>query len=102
MNILAATTNNKKALNQVYNVAFDDRTSLNNLYDIIQKKLIKKDLGVVEAPPSYRDFRKGDVRHSQADLSRAKSLLGYFPEYNLSKGLDSCLDWYIDNNSKGH
>ncbi len=102
MNILAATTKNKKALNQIYNVAFDDRTSLNNLYDIIQKKLIKKQIGVVKAPPSYREFRKGDVRHSQADLNRAILFLGYLPKYDLSKGLDNCLDWYINNNTKLH
>lgn len=93
-NIMAATTQNKKATNQVYNVAVGDRTTLNELFNAIKSALA--DNGVTyEQEPTYRDFRPGDVRHSQADVSKANSLLGYEPEFNISQGIDEAMAWYV-------
>ena len=93
-NILAATTENKDAINQVYNVAVGDRTTLNELFNAIKSAL--SDNGVsYEQQPTYRDFRPGDVRHSQADVSKARGLLGYEPEFNISQGINEAMTWYV-------
>lgn len=93
-NILAATAENKEATNQVYNVAVGDRTTLNELFSAIKSALA--DNGVTYAQePTYRDFRPGDVRHSQADVSKANSLLGYEPQFNISQGIDEAMAWYV-------
>ena len=97
INILAAVTDNEEALNQVYNVALNDRTSLNELYRMIEHKLHGKGVEILKDNQVYREFRSGDVRHSQADISKAKRLLNYFPKYKISDGLDHSIDWYIDN-----
>lgn len=95
-NILAATTQNEDATNQVYNVAVGDRTTLNELFNAIKSALA--DNGVTyEQEPTYRDFRPGDVRHSQADVSKANSLLGYEPKFNISQGIDESMAWYVDS-----
>lgn len=93
MNILAATASNG-AKNSVYNVAVGDRTSLNDLFLAIKKALIKNEIGV-SLEPIYRDFRAGDVRHSQADISKAKNALGYSPEYNIVEGIRKAMPWYV-------
>ncbi len=95
MNILAATTENPDAVDQVYNVALNDRTDLSTLFDMIQTRLldIKPELNRVE--PTYRDFRAGDVRHSQADIAKAKLLLGYEPSHRIGEGLDEAMAWYV-------
>lgn len=94
MNILAATSSNE-AKNNVYNVAVGDRTTLNTLYCSIQNAL--NDCGINNnSKPTYRDFREGDVRHSQADISKAKSLLGYEPQYKIQQGIDIAMPWYIE------
>lgn len=93
-NILAVTTQNEDATNQVYNVAVGDRTTLNELFNAIKSAL--SDNGVsYEQEPTYRDFRPGDVRHSQADVSKANSLLGYEPKFNISQGIDEAMAWYV-------
>ena len=97
MNILAATTENDDALDQVYNVALNDRTSLNDLYNMIGDKLIQKVDGLKKKKPTYRDFRVGDVRHSQASIEKAKKLLDYQPKYKISEGMDEAIDWYINS-----
>lgn len=99
-NILAATTQNKEATNQVYNIAVGDRTTLNELFTAIKSALA--DNGVVyEQQPSYHDFRPGDVRHSQANVGKANSLLGYDPQFNISQGVDEAMAWYVSSlNSK--
>ena len=97
MNILAATTDNDNATNQVYNVALGDRTSLNDLYGLIQKELISLSPHLKEIKPTYVDYRAGDVRHSQADMYKAKSLLGYNPEFRINKGLKKSMAWYVNN-----
>ena len=94
-NILAATTQNEDATNQVYNVAVGDRTTLNELFNAIKSAL--SDNGVpYEQEPTYCDFRPGDVRHSQADVSKANSLLGYEPQFNISQGIDEAMAWYVN------
>jgi UDP-N-acetylglucosamine 4-epimerase len=88
-NILAALSHNSKAVNTVYNVAVGEQTSLNQLYQILKELLNIKD-----HQPIYRDFREGDVRHSLADIEKAKNLLGYAPLYNVRQGLEKALSWY--------
>jgi len=95
MNLLAATTDNDKATDQVYNVALNDRTSLNKLYQMIEERLIQRTAGLEEKEPIYRDFRAGDVRHSQANIDKAQMLLGYQPKYMVSEGMDEAMDWYV-------
>lgn len=93
MNILGATAPDE-AKNQIYNVAVGERTSLNNLYAAIKNSLSTYDIHV-EADPTYRDFRSGDVRHSQADISKAKHGLGYNPEFTLLEGIEKAMPWYL-------
>lgn len=95
-NILAATTQNEDATNQVYNVAVGDRTTLNELFNTIKSTLADNNV-TYEQQPTYRDFRPGDVRHSQADVSKANSLLGYDPQFNISQGIDEAMAWYINS-----
>ena len=97
INLLAATTNNEKALDQIYNVAVNDRTSLNELHGMIEEKLIQRIDGLEKKEPIYRDFRIGDVRHSQADIAKASDLLGYHPTHKVSQGMEEALDWYVGN-----
>ncbi len=94
VNLLAATTQNADAINQVYNVAVGERSTLNDLFGALQSKLRQRDPALPEQQPVYKDFRAGDVRHSLADISKARRLLGYAPEYLLNDGLDLALDWY--------
>lgn len=97
MNLLAATSVDEGATNQVYNVALNDRTSLNKLYQMIEERLIKRVLGLEKKKPIYKDFRVGDVRHSQANIEKAQSFLGYQPKYMISEGMDEAMDWYADS-----
>lgn len=96
-NLLAATTPNPEALNQVYNIAVGERTTLNELFQIINRLVHRRCSGVSERRPVYRDFRPGDVRHSLADISKAQLLLGYEPIYKLEQGLELALEWYVQN-----
>ncbi|WP_306548211.1 SDR family oxidoreductase [Desulfobulbus sp.] len=94
-NIMAATADDEAA-GEVYNVAFGERTTLNELYRLIQERVATRVPAATEATPVYRDFRAGDVRHSLADTSKAARLLGYQPEYSVRAGLDKAADWYMD------
>ncbi|MEA2059465.1 MAG: NAD-dependent epimerase/dehydratase family protein [Thermodesulfobacteriota bacterium] len=96
-NILAALTGNESALNKVYNVAFGRKTTLNQLFSLIQERIAPTYPYVLDTTPVYRDFRPGDVRHSLADISRAQTLLGYAPGYSVAKGLDMAAQWYINS-----
>ncbi len=100
MNILSATTQNPEAVNQVYNVALNHRTSLNELFYFIQDKLRARIPELKETQPVYRDFRAGDVRHSQADISKAQNLLGYAPTHVIDEGLEEAMDWYVNDLKK--
>ncbi|WP_325892101.1 SDR family oxidoreductase [Grimontia sp. NTOU-MAR1] len=95
MNILAATASDD-AKDAVYNVALGDRTTLNDLYAAIKEALIENSIQV-SGEIKYRGFRPGDVRHSQADISKAKSALGYSPEYRIIEGIFAAVPWYINN-----
>ncbi len=95
MNLLAATAPDE-AKNEVYNVAVGDRTTLNDLFDALQSALAENGRPYVRKPV-YRDFRVGDVRHSQADISKAASKLGYAPEYRIMDGIAKAMPWYIEN-----
>lgn len=96
-NLFAATCVVTDAKNQIYNVAVGERTSLNELYGYLRNILNEK-LPLLEiGNPEYIEFRDGDVRHSQADLSKIRNLLGYLPEYQVHRGLLEGVDWYIDN-----
>ena len=100
MNLLAATTEGDNSTDQVYNVAVNDQTDLNQLYQMIEEKLINRVGGLTKKKPVYRDFRAGDVRHSLADISKAKNLLGYNPNYRIDEGLNESMDWYISDLKK--
>ena len=93
MNILAATAK-EESKNQVYNVAVGDRTTLNDLYAAIKTAMQGLGLDVAHQQAQYRDFRQGDVRHSQADISKAQSLLGYVPGHRVSEGINEAMPWY--------
>lgn len=97
MNILAALTTNPKAVNAVYNVALNRCTSLNELYDMLQNRLLPHDDTIRDLRPVYRDFRTGDVLHSQADISKATHLLGYAPSHSVEAGLDKAMGWYLED-----
>jgi len=94
INLLAATTNNKQATNQVYNTAVNARTSLKELFHMLRSKLERQYKHLNSFTPVYRDFRPGDVKHSQADISKAQVLLGYVPSYTIDRGLDETIGWY--------
>ena len=94
-NLLAATTENPDAVNQVFNVAVGSRTTLNALYFGI-RDLISVGLPDVQgAEPAYGEFRAGDVRHSQADITKAETLLGYAPAFDVAAGLKVTADWFL-------
>ena len=96
MNLLAATTQNEEATNQVYNTALNDQTSLSPLYQMIEERLIERLDGLQKKEPSYRGFRAGDVRHSQAETSKALNPLGYHPSHKIAEGLDKAMDWCVN------
>ncbi|WP_286938564.1 MULTISPECIES: NAD-dependent epimerase/dehydratase family protein [unclassified Pseudoalteromonas] len=93
MNILAAMAEDE-AKDNVYNVALGDRTTLNDLYRAIQSALKGCDITTTQEP-IYRDFRAGDVRHSQADINKAIKNLGYAPKHNILQGVNKAMPWYI-------
>ena len=104
-NLLAAITgspNNElvsspDAINQIYNIAVGGRTTLNDLYNILRDSLSKEFDHLRNSSPIYRDFRAGDVRHSQANIDKAKEKLGYEPSHQVKDGLIEAMDWYIKN-----
>jgi UDP-N-acetylglucosamine 4-epimerase len=96
-NLLAATTEEGAALNEVYNVAVNRRTTLTELFALLRDRLARDRPALAEMRPTYRDFRAGDVLHSEADISKAESLLGYRPTHTIEQGLDEALPWYEKN-----
>ena len=92
MNILAATAEDS-AKDEVYNVALGDRTTLNELYASIQNALNRLGFNL-DSAPTYRDFRAGDVRHSQANIAKAYEKLGYVPEFKITDGIKKAMPWY--------
>jgi UDP-N-acetylglucosamine 4-epimerase len=93
-NLLAATVQTKDAVNETYNIALHARTSLNELFGLLRDKLLPFYPDLERCRPVYLDFRPGDVRHSEADISKAERLLGYKPSHTVAEGLAEALDWY--------
>ena len=94
-NLLAALTDDPAAINQVYNVAVDDRTSLNRLFLLLRDAIVLRAPAIATMNPVHRDFRPGDVRHSQADIGKARRLLGYAPTHRLVEGIHAAMPWYL-------
>jgi UDP-N-acetylglucosamine 4-epimerase len=94
VNLLAACVEDKAAINQVYNVAFSERTTLNELFLLIRAQVAKVKPDVGRVAPIYRDFRAGDIRHSLGDIGKAKKLLGYAPTHSVRDGLAKAATWY--------
>ncbi len=94
-NILAAMAPAGDAVNRVYNVAFGQRTTLNELFSLIRERVGRKIPHTLSVVPEFRDFRAGDVRHSLADISSAKTYLGYDPDFSVTQGLDQASAWYM-------
>ena len=95
-NVLALFTNKTAAINQVYNIAFGAKTSLNDLFEMI------KEVGGSDLAPKYGPERKGDVRHSLADISKAKELLGYQPQFDIREGMKTTFEWYRRHHHFGY
>jgi UDP-N-acetylglucosamine 4-epimerase len=93
-NLLAAMTADEAAVNQVYNVAVGEQTTLNGLHQMLATALAVARPGLAAAAPEYRGFRAGDVRHSRADISKAGERLGYRPSHDLRAGLVEAAGWY--------
>lgn len=85
------------AVNKIYNVAFGQRTTLNELFALIKEEVVRHRAEAAGAQAVHRDFRPGDVRHSLADISRARNLLGYDPQFDVRQGLRLAGDWYAAN-----
>jgi len=96
-NILAATASDSDAIDQIYNIAVGDRTTLNELFELIRSGLSKQFPHLNKFKANYRDFRAGDVKHSLADISKAKRLLGYEPTHRIDEGIEVALDWYVSD-----
>ena len=96
-NLLAATTQNPEALNQIYNIGLGQKTTLNELFEILQGILQRRFPDLPQQRPIHDDFRPGDVLHSLADIRKAQMRLGYAPTQSLEQGLDLAMDWYCAN-----
>lgn len=96
-NILALETSNKEALNQIYNVAFGERTTLNQLVGYMKEYLAEYDKEIANIDVGHGPNRAGDIPHSLASIDKAKKLLGYAPKYSLKDGLKEAVTWYWQN-----
>lgn len=94
-NILAGTTKNQEAFGEAFNTAVGGRETLNNLYAAISKGIQKNLPKLTIKEPIYRDFRAGDIRHSNANIDKMQNLLGYEPTHTLERGLEESIEWYI-------
>ncbi|SEG43086.1 UDP-N-acetylglucosamine 4-epimerase [Halpernia humi] len=97
MNLLALTSENNDAQNQIYNTAFGERTTLNDLVEYLKEYLSEFDPKIAEVEVKYGDYRKGDVPHSLASIDKAKKLLNYDPQFSMKKGLREAVSWYWNN-----
>jgi UDP-N-acetylglucosamine 4-epimerase len=96
-NLLAATVQNENAVFERYNIAVGAQTTLNALYELIREHLAESHAHLRNSKPGYRDFRQGDILHSQADIGKARRLLGYEPTHGIAQGMDEALDWYVQH-----
>lgn len=99
-NIIAACSKNDDAVNQVYNIACGEQTSLNKLFSLIREQVAGVKPEAVNQQATHRNFRAGDVMHSLADISKSRQLLGYEPEYYIRDGLKEAAHWYINRFKK--
>ena len=97
MNLLALTSDNSASVNQVYNTAFGERTTLNDLVSNLKEYLSDFDPKIAEVEGIYGDYRKGDVPHSLASIDKAKNLLEYQPKHSMKEGLKEAVKWYWNN-----
>lgn len=97
MNVLALTTTNPKAVNQIYNTAFGERTTLNQLVTYLKEYLSDFDSEIAKIEPTHGPNRAGDIPHSLACVDKAKRLLGYDPKYSMKQGLKEAVKWYWEN-----
>lgn len=97
MNMLAITTDNKEAVNQIYNTAFGERTSLNQLVGYLKEMLGQFDPAIAAIEPIHGPNRAGDIPHSLASIDKARRLLGYDPKFSMRQGLQAAVQWYWDN-----
>ncbi len=102
MNLLAGTTDNPEAFGEAFNVAVGGRNTLNELYKLISDNLVEQfkinnSKFKIPEGPVYRDFRPGDIRHSNADISKAKRTVGYAPTHDIYQGMEEAIEWYIEN-----
>ena len=96
-NILAGTTTNKEAFGEVFNAGIGGRLTLNELYNAINRELEENLENFTKKEPIYRDFRAGDIRHSNANIDKLKNAVGYEPTHDIDKGLKESIKWYIEN-----
>jgi UDP-N-acetylglucosamine 4-epimerase len=96
-NHLAAIVNDRSAVNQVYNVANGERTSLDQLFRFIQELAGRSDREILKIKPVYGPERVGDIPHSLASIEKAKKLLGYNPSHNVIEGLEKAVEWFLKN-----
>jgi UDP-N-acetylglucosamine 4-epimerase len=99
-NLLSAVCENPEALNQVYNVAYGERTSLNQLCGMIKESLASHIPEIASITPKHGPLRKGDVRHSLADITKAKALRGYDPAFDVNRGMANTVSWYLSSPAK--
>lgn len=97
MNLLALTSENPESQNQVYNTAFGERTTLNDLVKYLKEYLSEFDPKIADVEIIYGDYRKGDVPHSLASIDKAKNLLNYNPQFSMKNGLKEAVKWYWEN-----
>jgi UDP-N-acetylglucosamine 4-epimerase len=97
MNFLAIGTDNKAALNTVYNVAYGERATLNQVISYLKEYLGEYDEKIKDVPVEYGPVRPGDIPHSLASIDKAKRNFGYDPKYSLREGLKIAVDWYWKN-----
>jgi UDP-N-acetylglucosamine 4-epimerase len=97
VNHLSALVNDVSALNQVYNVAHGERTTLNTLFELIRQKASEYDSNIADIEPDYGPFRAGDIPHSLASIEKARTKLGYSPTHNVEQGLTEAVEWYWNN-----
>lgn len=97
MNVLAMETENPEAVNQIYNTAFGERTTLNNLVDYLKEFLSEYDSEIAKIEPTHGPNRAGDIPHSLACIDKARNLLGYDPKFSMRDGLKEACKWYWNN-----
>ena len=100
MNLLAGTTDNPEAFGEAFNVAVGGRNTLNELYTLINTELSNHIDTFSSKEAVYRDFRAGDIRHSNADINKAKTTVGYAPTHDIYQGMEEAIEWYIESIGK--